>query len=825
MIANTKGYMKSHRCAHLIVALLLCFLFACKSLPPLAALQKKGSEEFRKKNYSGAIEYYKQALLLRPNSASINFNLGLCYRKFKLYDKAAPYFIAAVDFEQKDSKKIKYEKLLEEAYTNIFTTQVESVDNIGAYEEFLDSFPEMIVKYSLEGRMEQMKYFQKKAEDRLQELIFNEVKLTNVPRAYELYIQYYPDSKYIEEANILLDTVRFEVAKEKSSVEAFDIFIKKYPESSFLQQAIDSKDDLIFEEYKFKETLEDWWEFAVNYKDNRHYLEAIDKINKMIKDKKDVDLYEQFVEDFSETKAAEDISKSLDKIRYNEIKKLGTIEAYEDFVNDFPESKFIKAAEHKLVQLHYEKAKTLNTIDAYDEFVTLYKDSKYAVVAEERKLALVYEIVKRENTKKAYQDFLKDNPLTKFQDDAEKRIMDIEYQETLNRGDIISYKLFLSKYKDSVYYSEIKARLDELKFTQVDDLDTIPQLESYIIENVGTEFAYVAKRKLDRLRFQKIKNTSNIVDVLSFIKSYPNNRYIGDAHDLLDDLRYKASVKYNQLPNLLDFLEKYPDSKHIEDIKERIDTIKINEIKSYKTVEELELYINENPNSQYLPYAYKLKEKYIFDKAKKKGTINAYEIFIKMHPDNRYVPDAKKKIKELQNEISREKKLNNIRRKRSVRAIMEFSDKSKLEVYDLNLSYEFNRQPSYALIPGIDDKAIGFEIEADKVKSTFINPISDIASIKFFYKKKSSLFKMFGKRELVLSRIRIAYTSDIARDLNGEWNKRYIAAMESDSEDVFYTEVYLNAQLEKKEKGIVVQLFEYSPAAPYLEKITFIREE
>ncbi|MFC1856016.1 hypothetical protein ACFL2A_05695, partial [Thermodesulfobacteriota bacterium] len=354
-------------------------------------------------------------------------------------------------------------------------------------------------------------------------------------------------------------------------------------------------------------------------------------------------------------------------------------------------------------------------------------------------------------------------------------------------------------------------------------LDTIAMLEAYILENYGTEFAHTAKKKLDRLRWEEIKDSEKIVAVLDFIKSYPGNRYMGDAHNKLDDLRFKVAIKYNQLPNLLDFHEKYPDSKHAEEIKGRIDKIKVDEINSLLTIEELELYIQDNPGSNYLPYAHKLIEKYEYNKVKKKDTINSFEVFIKMHPNNRYVPDAKKKIKELKSSLKKEKNLSDIKKRKSLKATLKYSDDTEIVVYGVSFNYEFNRQPSYSLIPGIDKLGVGFEIEKNKVKTSYINPLIDIDSIRFTYKKKSKLLKMFGDREYALKRVRISYNTELARDLNSEWNTKYLPILDSD--DAFFTEIYLTAKLENNDKDIVVQLFEYNPTSPFLEKITFTKDK
>ncbi len=328
--------MRSYLKSIVNIIILVVLLSACSFAPDVVKFQQKGNDLFGKKRYKEAIVYYEKALELNPNSAALNFNIGLAYRKFNLYKKAIPYFIKAIELEDAEKKQIKYEGLLEEAYKFIYTKEVEVVDSISAYEKFLSTFPSLMVKYALPGRLEELKYFQETAEERLQELIFNEVKLTNVPRAYELYMQYYPNSKYVKEARLLLDTLRFELTEQENTFEAYKEFVTKYPDSAFVDEAQSNLDDLIYEDYKFKESFKAYEEFASLYPDNIHREEAFDKLYAMLKDKDDVELYERFVSKFPDAMQAKEIRAEIDKLRYEEVKKKATFEAYEDFVYSYP---------------------------------------------------------------------------------------------------------------------------------------------------------------------------------------------------------------------------------------------------------------------------------------------------------------------------------------------------------------------------------------------------------------------------------------------------------------------------------------------------------
>jgi outer membrane protein assembly factor BamD (BamD/ComL family) len=823
MIISKKDYVSIKKYTLLIISYLFIAGILSACAPNIIGLQEKGRESFSNKEYEKAIKYYEEALALNPKNSSVHFNLGLCYKKLKLYRKSAHHFTKAVEYEIKDEKKIKYERFLEAVYKIIYTSEVEVIDTISVYEELLDQFPNMIVDYALPGRLDEMKYFKKIATERLQELIFNEVKLTNVPRAFELYIEYYPDSKYVEEAKILLDTLRYEITVDKNDIEAFKEFKEKFHDSAFVSRINEKLDDLIYEQYKFKETLEGYEEFAIKYPRNKNREKAIDKIYTIIKYKNEVELYERFVSNFPDAEMRDDIMEKVEELRFEGAKERNTVEAYEDFIDRFPRSVYTKTAELKLIQLHYENAKEINTIEAYDEFINKFKRSKYAVVAEDKKMALIYEDVKKRNKKEDYEEFIKNYPKSKHKKAAENKIIELEYNKALEKDEMKLYGEFLEKYEGSIYADEIKSKLEKTKYAAIDELGTIRQIEKFIANNPDSDLIGVAKKKLERVRFVKAKKSANAVEVLKFIKMYPRSNYLGRAYTLLDEVRYKAAIKYNQAPDLISFLDKYPDSIYVQDVKARIRKLKIEEIRSFKTIQELEKYIEKNEGSEYLIYAYELIDKYRYEKVKKIDSLKDYELFINEYPNNRYVPDVKQRIRELQEGIKEKKMLADVKKKKSVKAMLKYSNNTELVVYDISFFYEYYSQPSYLLLPSIEKSSIGFEIEKNKVKTAYANQIYDINSIKFNYKDKGRILGLFGGKEYALSKIDISYASDDARNLNKEWNNIYLSLLKGDRPDTFYTEVYMRAKSTNTDEDISAQLFEYNPLEPYLVKVIFKR--
>lgn len=81
-----------------ILLLLLAPLFVSFGEKPVQ-MAKKGNELFQSGNYAGALNWYKKVLPQMENNGILQHNLGLCYLKLNLPDKATLHFKKALIFE------------------------------------------------------------------------------------------------------------------------------------------------------------------------------------------------------------------------------------------------------------------------------------------------------------------------------------------------------------------------------------------------------------------------------------------------------------------------------------------------------------------------------------------------------------------------------------------------------------------------------------------------------------------------------------------------------------------------------------------------------
>ncbi len=830
MTVNAKSYANSRVYFIVVLLFIVVLMSACK--PDLLPRQL-GNQSFKSGDYSGAIDYYKQSLELHPSNAGLNFNIALCYRKLKDYWLATEYIITAIELEEKDEKKIKYENLMTGIY-KVLHEDAEVKDTIDIFQDFLDRFPHMLVKYALPGRLGEMRYFKESAEKRLQDLIFTEVKLTDIVKAYEAYLRFYPDSPYREEAQRLLDQKRFENAKEEGTIEALRQFKKDFPDNPHVSLVDTLIDDLVYDQYKYKEEIENFTTFLTKYPDNKHYKKAMSKLYEMIDFKREVALYEKFIDEFPKAEQVKRAMTQVEKLHYEATKKANTLKAYREFIDEFPTSKYLKAAKNKLEQLNYERAKKENSVESYQTFKDEFPESRYSVAVEKKILDLIYDKVKKKNTIMGYMDFINENPMTKYEDDAKGKIMTLEYRSALDTDTKRAFLQFITKYKDTEHentsqYREIEGRLDELSTAELDELETVTELEEFILRYAGKKPGLVrlAKKKIDRIEFRPMRHEKDITKLIRWLKKHPDSPFVNEVKSLVDDKRFKAATEHKQKHTIIQFIEDNPNSRHREDAEALLADMIVAEINALKTINAVEVWIDDNQDakfeSKFMSNAYNLLYKYEYDKVKNKKKIRYFELFIKDNPDSPYLPDAKRKVREFKEKREHARKLMKKKKEKSLKAILKYSDNSQMILYNISFSYEFNRQPPYTLISAIDKSALGFEVEENRVRQTYINSLKEIDAINFTYKKAGRLTNIFGSKKLVLKRIRIAYRTEMARDLNDKWNKKYLDVLEDDDPKTYYTEITLRGKNEKDDVDIKVPLFEINPAEPYIKQVIFKR--
>lgn len=107
---------------------------------------------------------------------------------------------------------------------------------------------------------------------------------------------------------------------------------------------------------------------------------------------------------------------------FSHVKIENTINAYEQYIQQYPDSKLIKDAKLCIFDLAYSFAKKSNTIEGYENFLAKYPDAVQSTSAKEIVHTLAFNKAKEINSAEAYKQFLAKYPNAKEADEAKRKI-------------------------------------------------------------------------------------------------------------------------------------------------------------------------------------------------------------------------------------------------------------------------------------------------------------------------------------------------------------------------------------------------------------------
>jgi len=148
---------------------------------------------------------------------------------------------------------------------------------------------------------------------------FEQANAVNTIESMEQFIANNPDSKYTEQANVILDSLRFSQASEKDSISTYQEFIDTYPESRFIKKAMYMIDSLQYAEADAKNNITSYSEYIRNHPDSKFVPEAKENIEKLVfitvKANDLIQGYKQFMEDYPESAYAEEAKRRISVLK------------------------------------------------------------------------------------------------------------------------------------------------------------------------------------------------------------------------------------------------------------------------------------------------------------------------------------------------------------------------------------------------------------------------------------------------------------------------------------------------------------------------------
>ncbi|QHT68690.1 hypothetical protein GXP67_19595 [Rhodocytophaga rosea] len=551
----------------------------------------------------------------------------------------------------------------------------------------------------------------KNRKQNLDEIAWFNTKQVDAIEEYYNFIQSFPNSKFISEAEqkiaLLEEEARWSRAKKIDTITSYREYIISFSNGKFVDEAKD-KISFLIEELK-KNQEEALWSKAENsniitlyedylskYPSGKYSLEA-KKIIKTNQEKKqeeslwrevdnreipNIQLYQKYIEVHPEGIHAEEALQKIGKLESIEIQKRqeeaiwknaiqeNNAHALDKYIQMYPNGIYISEAQERISQLEeleeqrrkqeeavWQNATSTNVLKLYQNYVDKYPTGRYIQHAQDK----ILELKQIEEQKK----------LTREKEE-------IFWQKVDQENTIFSYEEYLRVYPIGFYSDNAKARITKIK--QVE--------EQKILD---------AKIK-EKVAWQKIVEVNSINLFKDYLKEYPNGNFFKEAQEKIiqleqldeqirqqeNDKKQEEAIWQNAagkdvLKLYRSYVKRYPSGIYTKKAQERITQLEqleeqirqqetdkkqeeavwqnaVNEdkVKLYKG------YIEKYPNSKHTSYAKdrisqlmqieetkNKDENHVWQIAVKEDSIKVYQSYIEKYPRGQYVNDAEKRIKEL----------------------------------------------------------------------------------------------------------------------------------------------------------------------------------
>ncbi|MBN1559113.1 tetratricopeptide repeat protein [candidate division KSB1 bacterium] len=188
---------------------------------------------------------------------------------------------------------------------------------------------------------------------------FQKAQEENTIKAYQEFVDKYPNSKFADIAGKKIASLAFEKAISSNTEQAFIEFIDKYPESELVVDAKKNVERIAFEQAAGKATEQ---------------------------------ACRDFIEKYPDSELVPDARKKMEKISFDEASRNNTKQAYKEFIAKYPGSELVEEAQKKIGAMLWK---------------TIYVKKEV--------LDYLAELEVKEKRKIAFYTFSR-NPLSKFED-------------------------------------------------------------------------------------------------------------------------------------------------------------------------------------------------------------------------------------------------------------------------------------------------------------------------------------------------------------------------------------------------------------------------
>jgi len=177
-------------------------------------------------------------------------------------------------------------------------------------------------------------------------------KQSNTANSYEEFIKKHPESKFVKNAIIRIDTLQYIASLSEGTINSYEKFINKNPNSKFLEIVKDKLDTLRYKSIELEDNLESYERFLISYPNSKFVYK---------------------------------IRYNLDSLRYLKVKSKNKIETYEEYITQFPNSRFKSVVQEHIQELYFNNlVKSSNSVNSIEMFLEKYPNNKFIAEANEK---------------------------------------------------------------------------------------------------------------------------------------------------------------------------------------------------------------------------------------------------------------------------------------------------------------------------------------------------------------------------------------------------------------------------------------------------------
>lgn len=335
-------------------------------------------------------------------------------------------------------------------------------NTIESYDEYLTKFPEGSMKIPAIEKIETL-VAELDSDD--EDSFWNQTKRTGSIPAIEIYLDKYPQGKYITEANNLISALRskqetayWEESKQLNTLTGYRNYLAQYPKgqyqdaaNKFIAKLKENEDLQAWSGIKSRKDTSEIKEYITDYPESKYHQEALNLLSSLrpliSQEEKDFRELNQtthtknldFLEKYPESQFKSKVLGYLDESTWKLVMKKKTCERIKTYIQQFPEGNHIREAMEDQVKLCATKpvvARMIASItdnqvniagDSYQLGCTDCKDKKYGRL--QVNVGKFY-ISKYEVTQRLYELITGDRP-SEYDYCANCPVQNVSYEDAL----------------------------------------------------------------------------------------------------------------------------------------------------------------------------------------------------------------------------------------------------------------------------------------------------------------------------------------------------------------------------------------------------------